>query len=91
MPWARRTVLCCLQLGDKPGSCNPDPNGRSIVVQITDQCPECEANHMDIQALTWAKVRRAPLQLASLLRVASLPWCPLCEQSCSSGPLSNTI
>ena len=46
-----------MQLGDKPGSCQADPNKRAIVIQITDQCPECEANHMDIQALTWAKAR----------------------------------
>ena len=46
-----------MQLGDKPGSCNPDPNRRSIVIQITDQCPECEPDHLDLQALTWAKVR----------------------------------
>lgn len=45
-----------LQLGDKPGTCNPDPNGRSIVIQITDQCPQCGQNQIDIQALTWAKV-----------------------------------
>ena len=47
-----------LQLGDKPGSCQADPRQRSIVVQITDQCPECGPNHMDMQALTWAKVIR---------------------------------
>ena len=45
-----------LQLGAKPGSCQADPRQRSIVVQITDQCPECGPNHMDMQALTWAKV-----------------------------------
>ena len=28
------------------------------MIQITDQCPECESNHLDVQALTWAKVRR---------------------------------
>jgi len=26
-------------------------------LQITDKCPECEAEHIDLQALTWAKVR----------------------------------
>ena len=27
-----------------------------MVIQITDSCPECEADHIDIQALTFAKV-----------------------------------
>lgn len=43
-------------LGDKPGSCQADPNNRTIVVMISDSCPECEANHLDLQALTWEKV-----------------------------------
>ena len=46
-----------MQLGDKLGSCQQDPNQRAIVIQITDECPQCEPNHLDIQALTWAKVR----------------------------------
>ena len=46
-----------MQLGDKQGSCQEDPTKRAIVVQITNQCPECGPNHVDIQALTWAKVR----------------------------------
>ena len=60
--------MCCgadatSEVPQKP--CNSDPSKRSIVVMITDQCPECEANHMDIQALTWAKVRTAPSRLPS--------------------------
>ena len=45
-----------MQLGDQPCSCQADPSKRSIVIQITDNCPQCEADHLDIQALTWAKV-----------------------------------
>ena len=41
----------CLQ-----GRCNSDPSQRSVTVMISDVCPECEANHMDIQALTYNKV-----------------------------------
>lgn len=32
----------------------------SIVVQITDSCPECQANQFDIQALTYNKVQCVP-------------------------------
>ena len=45
-----------LQLGDQVGSCQSNPIIRSIVIQITDQCPQCEPDHLDVQALTWAKV-----------------------------------
>ena len=36
--------------------CNSDPSQRSVVVMITDTCPECASNQLDIQAQTWAKV-----------------------------------
>ena len=46
------------------GRCNSDPNQRTVTVMITDFCPECEADHIDIQALTFNKVdlARHPLQ-----------------------------
>ena len=53
---APESMCCSPQLGDLVGSCQANPTLRSIVVQITDQCPECEPDHLDIQALTWAKV-----------------------------------
>lgn len=31
------------------GRCNQDPNARTVIVMITDSCPECEADHMDLQ------------------------------------------
>ena len=34
----------------------------TITVTITDSCPQCEANHIDIQALTF-NVVRLPLSL----------------------------
>ena len=69
-----------MQLGDKPGSCQEDPKQRSIVVQITDQCPECGPNHLDIQALTWAKVSTMKLLIVSGL-ASALP----CSRPISSG------
>ena len=66
-------MLVLAQLGDQPGTCNPDATARSIVVQITDQCPQCESNHWDIQALTWAKVRS---------RLARCPAHPIAMPTC---------
>lgn len=31
------------------GRCNSDPNSRSVTILITDSCPECEGDHLDIQ------------------------------------------
>ena len=33
----------------RQGRCNSDPNSRSVIILITDSCPECEADHLDIQ------------------------------------------
>lgn len=40
------------------GRCNADPSQDSVTVLITDSCPECEADHIDMQALTFNKVRK---------------------------------
>ena len=39
------------------GRCNSDPDQRSVTIMITDACPECEADHIDVQALTFLKVQ----------------------------------
>jgi len=46
------------------GRCHPNSSERSIVVQITDACPECGAEHMDIQALTFARL--APMDIGRI-------------------------
>ena len=38
------------------GRCSKDTNQRSVTVTITDTCPECGNDHIDIQALTFNKV-----------------------------------
>jgi expansin (peptidoglycan-binding protein) len=57
------------------GRCNSDPNARSVTIMITDCCPECEADHIDIQALTFNKM--APMALGRIdikfRRSAKLP------------------
>ena len=40
---------------DVQGRCNSDPNARSVTIMITDACPGCEPDHLDIQALTFNK------------------------------------
>lgn len=52
------------------GRCNADPNSRSVTIMITDCCPECEADHLDIQALTFNKVRSAPALHSPSARLA---------------------
>ena len=41
------------------GNCNADLSQRSVTVMITDACPQCEDGHIDVQALTFLKVRWA--------------------------------
>jgi Lytic transglycolase len=49
-------IKCVDKDGPWKGRCFTGSNQVSVVVQITDSCPECEADHIDIQALTFAKV-----------------------------------
>ena len=39
------------------GKCNPDWATNSVTIMITDQCPECKPDQIDLQALTFGKVR----------------------------------
>jgi hypothetical protein len=48
--------------GDIRGRCITGSNQVSVVVQITDSCPECPADHIDIQAMTFDKVLAFPLR-----------------------------
>ena len=38
------------------GRCSKDKNQQSVTVTITDTCPECATDHIDMQALTFNKV-----------------------------------
>ncbi|BDA46491.1 probable Expansin-A7 at N-terminal half [Coccomyxa sp. Obi] len=49
-------VECLQNAGQFAGRCNQDPNARTITIMITDCCPECGPNHIDIQALTFNKM-----------------------------------
>ena len=56
--------LACMHACAAQGRCNSDPNARSVTIMITDCCPECEADHIDIQALTFNKM--APMALGRI-------------------------
>ncbi|KAA6425669.1 MAG: hypothetical protein FRX49_04566 [Trebouxia sp. A1-2] len=49
-------IQCLNSGGQFAGRCNSDPIQRSTTVMISDVCPECEADHLDIQALTYDKI-----------------------------------
>ncbi|CAL8462617.1 g2150 [Coccomyxa elongata] len=57
-------VQCLQNNGQFAGRCNQDPNARSVTIMITDSCPECEGDHLDIQALTFNKM--APMALGRI-------------------------
>ena len=46
----------CLDTAPFAGRCITGANAVSVIVQITDICPECAADHLDIQALTYNKL-----------------------------------
>lgn len=46
----------CVDRWPFAGNCNPDPNQRSTYITVTDSCPECGPDHIDMQALTYAKI-----------------------------------
>jgi hypothetical protein len=59
--WASVTVSTCQLVQNSPcaGVCKLDDAGQplSIIAMISDSCPECEADHIDVQALAFQKVR----------------------------------
>lgn len=48
-----------LVLTQPAGVCKTDSAGKplSVKIMISDECPECGADHIDVQSLTFAKVR----------------------------------
>ncbi|KAK9820245.1 hypothetical protein WJX72_007952 [[Myrmecia] bisecta] len=57
-------IQCLNNNGRFAGRCGADPNSRTVTIQITDACPECEANHIDLQALTFDKI--APMSVGRI-------------------------
>lgn len=48
----------CVDTPPFQGRCITGANQVSVIVQITDICPECAADHIDIQALTYNKLSK---------------------------------
>lgn len=75
--------------GEYAGRCNSD--GQSIIVQITDSCPQCELGHFDIQALTYSKVLHPAVQLCHLFAATGAYTLLLSCSRCSlPGSILNT-
>ncbi|KAK9850628.1 hypothetical protein WJX84_001010 [Apatococcus fuscideae] len=45
-------IQCVNSGGEYAGRCNGD-GGESVTIMVSDACPECEADHLDLQALTY--------------------------------------
>ena len=45
-------VTICVQ-----GRCNDDPKSRTVSIVVTDSCPECETDHLDLQVSLPARSR----------------------------------
>lgn len=59
MPCRQCFEVWC-QDGSPGGNCNPDPNQRRVTIMISDVCEPCSPpgnDHIDLQALTFLKVR----------------------------------
>ncbi|CAL5220563.1 g2600 [Coccomyxa viridis] len=55
----------CVDIGGPfAGRCSKDSNQRSVTVTITDTCPECGSDHIDMQALTFNKI--APMEVGRI-------------------------
>ena len=50
----------CVEGKEFSGRCR-DGGGKSVTVTITDSCPECASDHMDLQALVFDKLSPMPL------------------------------
>ncbi|KAK9852113.1 hypothetical protein WJX84_000033 [Apatococcus fuscideae] len=49
-------IQCMNSGGQYAGRCAGNTGKESIIVMISDECPECEADHIDIQAVTFGKI-----------------------------------
>lgn len=64
----------------KTGVCKTDAQGEplSILVMISDVCPECEANHIDVQSLAFGKVCALCLGVVNRLFLSNGMPCSAC-------------
>lgn len=53
-----------LRPSPRAGVCKRDSAGAALsaIVMITDSCPECEADHLDVQSKAFAKVGKGVIQ-----------------------------
>ncbi|CAL5229279.1 g12572 [Coccomyxa viridis] len=77
----------CMDTAPFTGRCITGDSAVSVIVQITDACPECAADHIDIQALTFNKL--APMNTGRIniqyRRVECVPPKPMVISVDSNG------
>ncbi len=79
---------CSFGVSGLQGRCSKDSNQRSVIITITDVCPECATDHIDMQALTFNKVRPLP----HLQPSAAFSWTSkLCFVAFCQGFLQGTM
>lgn len=89
-------LQCLNNEGDFPDRCLANWQDNSITIMITDDCPECSPDQIDLQALTFAKVTTytnitgwlhgslRPSQYKFIETVCAMEsLCPLMMPSCS--------
>jgi len=50
----------CVDRHPMEGRCNGDPSARSTQIVVTDKCPECAPDHIDLQARVFERIARSP-------------------------------
>ena len=48
------------------GRCNNDPNAHTVAIVVTDSCPECEPDHLDLQVSSICQIRHLCCHLKML-------------------------
>ena len=57
------------------GRCNDDPRSRTVSIVITDSCPECESDHLDLQVSFICQIRQIlcrPERTVNVIKIARL-------------------
>lgn len=61
MPLTPLSPFLALPCPSPAGVCKKDSAGQplSVIVMISDSCPECETHHIDVQSMVFAKASGA--------------------------------
>ena len=68
------------------GRCNDDPKSWTVSIVITDSCPECESDHLDLQVSPICQIRPflcQPKMIENVIKFAGL-YVHICASSAAS-------